>query len=303
MMADWPDEVLAQPQPRRKRRWLGLLTVAFGAFLLGGSVVGWLAWHGRFPPADVALPFLGTNIRIAGTPATPAAPQVSADTLARNEGAMAARLAALQQQLDRIDAQANTKEADTARAEALLIAFAARRAIERGAPLGYLEDQVKLRFGAALPDATATVIAAGRDPVTLDQLVARLQAMGPTLTASPQTGTMWDRLRSEVDDLFVLRRETKSAPPLAARFDHALFALREGRVGDAVADVQRLSNAGAAQDWIVAARRYMQTEQALDQLETTALVEPSDLRDGAGHLVHAPDPDTPPDASDGQASS
>ena len=58
---------------------------------------------------------------------------------------------ALEQRLARIDLQANAEEANTSHAEALLVAFAARRATERGAPLGYLEDQLKLRFGDALP--------------------------------------------------------------------------------------------------------------------------------------------------------
>ena len=42
---------------------------------------------------------------------------------------------------------------NAARAEGLLIAFSARRTLERGNDLGYLGDQLRLRFGDAEANA------------------------------------------------------------------------------------------------------------------------------------------------------
>jgi hypothetical protein len=46
-----------------------------------------------------------------------------------------------------------------------------------------------------------------------------------------------------------------------------------------------LPNAKAAAAWIADARRYDQTRQALDLLETTAILDPHDLRDASGKRV------------------
>ena len=60
------------------------------------------------------------------------------------------------------------------RADALVIAFAARRAVERGVALGYLEPLLVERFGADHQRAVATIVTASRSPVTQAQLIERL---------------------------------------------------------------------------------------------------------------------------------
>ena len=49
-----------------------------------------------------------------------------------------------------------------------------------------------------------------------------------------------------------------------------------------------------ASDWIAQAQRYAIAQQALDAIETTALLEPKALRDGAGREMAAPDPSALP---------
>ena len=48
------------------------------------------------------------------------------------------------------------------------IAFAARRAIDRGVALGYLENLLTERFGQQHQAAVATIVTASRQPVRLN---------------------------------------------------------------------------------------------------------------------------------------
>jgi hypothetical protein len=84
--------------------------------------------------------------------------------------------------------------------------------IERGAPLGYLEEQLKLRFGTAQPQAVATVVAAARADHTgpLDRQAGNA---GPSQRLAPATQTGWERVKHELSDLFVVRRETATPRP------------------------------------------------------------------------------------------
>jgi hypothetical protein len=200
------------------------------------------------------------------------------------------RIAALEQRLTRLDLQAAATEGNTARAEALLVALATRRAIERGASLGYLETQLKLRFGDAQANSVATLIANAQRPVTIDQLSSDLEA----LLGTPANEGGWQRFTRELSGLFVVRRgDAPSAQP-DARLDRARLMLRSGQVETALAEVQRLPGASAAGDWVNAARRYAASQKALDLIETAALLEPEKLRNGTGVAVQQPGPGAPP---------
>ena len=71
------------------------------------------------------------------------------------------------------------------RAEGLLVAFAARRALDRGVALGFLEALLRQRFGETQPRAVGMIILAARNPVTLQELQLGLQEAGPQLVGSP----------------------------------------------------------------------------------------------------------------------
>src|SRR5690606_32712423 len=121
--------------------------------------------------------------------------------------------------------QAQAAMGNAARAEGLLIAFAARRAIERGEPLGYLADQLKLRFEDARPNSVQTILAAAEDPVTLDQLIARLEGLAPTLAKGADDQLSWAWLTQELSNLFVIRRETSPSPQPERRLERARLFL------------------------------------------------------------------------------
>src|SRR3546814_10782570 len=95
-----------------------------------------------------------------------------------------------------------------------LIAFAARRALDRGLSLGYLEAQLRLRFGDDQPNAVKTIIDTARDPITLEQLRSELDAMAPQLVGrnSQSGGSLWTGIRRELGELFIFRPAGTQSP-------------------------------------------------------------------------------------------
>ncbi|MGC7532570.1 hypothetical protein ACPWML_26485, partial [Pandoraea pneumonica] len=69
------------------------------------------------------------------------------EALDSRETALAAQLSALEARTASIDSTTAAAAAQAGRAEAMMVAFAARRAIDRGVTLGYLEVQLRERFG------------------------------------------------------------------------------------------------------------------------------------------------------------
>ncbi len=205
-------------------------------------------------------------------------------------GALDTRLALLEDRLGRLDLQAQAASGNATRAEGLLIAFAARRTIDRGAPLGYLEDQLKLRFADAQPNAVQTVIDAAHTPVTLDRLYAELDALSPKLTGSPRGEDTWAKVKREVSNLFIVRHESDVVTRPEDRVQRAKLMLASGKITEAIAEVELLPGASGAQEWIASARRYDQLQRALDLLETTAMLDPRRLKDDRGATVEQPSP-------------
>ena len=101
-------------------------------------------------------------------------------------------------------------------------------------------------------------------------------------------------MRRELANLFVLRREQATpSPDPQVRLDHARISLHDGRIEDAIADLQRLPGGPDAQNWITAARRYAEGQSALDMIEATALLEPRNLHNGAGEKIGQAGPTVP----------
>lgn len=296
------------PAPIDSRRGIGargLLAAAAIAFVAGAAGVGYIAWAGLFPfeeqhPARLAA---GTTLpapspgHTAPSPAPAAAPSGAVGpALPSAVGAIDTRVAALEQRLTQLDLRAEAASGNAARAEGLLVAFAGRRALDRGAPLGYLEDQLRLRFADAQPNAVNTVVGAGRKPVTLDQLLEGLDGLGPKLASAPSTESGWDRFRFELSSLFVIRRSSAPSANPASRLERARANLLAGKVDAAIDEVRAMPGSGAASDWLAQARRYSEVRAALDLIETTALIGTGSLKDSAGKPVDQPSVAGSPDA-------
>lgn len=296
---------LPQGSNRRPASGRTLMLAALLAFVAGGGLVGWVMWY-NLAGERAAAPRAGEvaetaadadAVPAAPTPALTASPtplaaaaikaekaEQTAERVAEQQGGLDQRLAAAEQRLTRLDLQAQAAAGNAARAESLLIAFATRRAVERGAELGYLADQLRLRFGDQWPNAVGTIIEFSRNPVRLDQLVARLEGLAPSLRESSE-GPSWGAFKRELKQLFVFRRESTPSPQPERRMERARWALEQGRYQAAIDEVKGMPGAGKAESWIKDAERYKKAMDALEVIETAAVLDQRGLRDGAGNPV------------------
>lgn len=283
---------------RKSGSFQTFLGLALTALLLGAVVTGYLWWRGD-PPEKTAP----AKVAASGKPGAPSAalpgsePASEIDALALSEevaareGGLEGRLALAEARLARLDQQTQAASGNAGRAEGLLIAFAARRALERGDELGYLGDQLRLRFGMAQPDAVRVVLEASKDPIRLDQLIARLDGLEPKLI-TPSAAPSFSRFRRELGDLFVIRRESTPSTRPDRSLYRARLSLEQGRVEDAIKEVRSLPGAADARGWIADAKRYASIQNALNILETSAIRETSGLRDSEGQAIDQPGPTT-----------
>ena len=273
-----------------------VMVAVLASFLLGGAVAGYAVYtltdrdEPATQPATVETQSLASpTSEPTPTPSASQAAQEAVDRVAEQQGGLDTRLAAAEQRLARLDLQAQAAAGNTARAEGLLIAFATRRALEKGAELGYLADQLRLRFGDAMPNAVDTIIRTSRNPITLDQLIARLEGLSPKL-AEPSSQNGFARFGEELSQLFVVRRKSAPSPQPQRRLDRARLFLESGRTDSAIAEVRNLPGAENAEGWLRDAERYATLQRSLDLIETAAVLEPRRLRDGAGNRIDQPSP-------------
>ena len=299
---------------RRKpsSKW-GLTLAALVSFAAGGVLVGYVVWYnasenGIANSDDPQLPDTagpsgepGEETASLTTPLSEPSATESAEKaeqaveavtgLAEQQGGLDQRLAAAEQRLARLDLQAQAAAGNAARAEGLLIAFATRRAVERGAELGYLADQLRLRFGDERPNAVNTIINFSRSdpPIRLDTLLARLEGLAPQL-AERNEGASWSSFKLAVSQLFVIRRESTPSPQPEMRLERARYALEQGRYQNAIDEIRNMPGADKAEAWIADAEKFRDAMAALENIETAAVLDQGGLRDGAGNRVNQPSP-------------
>jgi hypothetical protein len=229
---------------------------------------------------------------VAGLPAQ--SPAASAPrTVSGHDGIVDMRVADLEERLSKITVEAQAASGNAARAEGLLVAFAARHALDSGQPLGYVEGQLRLRFGQAQPRAVATIINASREPVTLMDLEGELGDIGPRLTGMPSDADWWTTFKREARSLVIIRRRSTPSPLPDAAFRRAQRLVESGRVDAAMAEVEKLPGRDVADRWMEMARRYREARRALDLVETAAILEPRQMRASTGDTVAQPSPLAP----------
>ncbi len=267
-----PDALYVAPVAAR-RRGSGLFwTMAVLAFGLGLAAMYYAQplidrWRSTAGPAEQAQP--------AATSADPrmalSAVPVTLDAIATRGVALDIQLRAIEQRAADADATSRTAAGNAARSEGMMVAFAARRAIDRGLPLGYLDNELGARFGASEPQAVAIVRGAAREPVTRENLRIALDALSPRLTIGSIDDGVWKTVRNEIANLIVLRRATTPSPRPTDRLTRARRMLDADNVEAALAEVGRLPGASAAASWIEAAKRYTRVRRALNTLEVAAI--------------------------------
>jgi hypothetical protein len=152
------------------------------------------------------------------------------------------------------------------------VAFAARRAIDRGVALGYLETLLVDRFGSGHPRAVSTIVTGSHAPISLDELTSDYERLGPELRKGGEGEGLWTGFKREFSSLIEIRNSARPSVRPEARYNRALDLIRRGEVDAALAETMRLPGAGRANAWATKARRYVAVQRALDEVESAALL-------------------------------
>lgn len=255
--------------------WEARLLIAFLLIVIGAAAATWALarWDSAARTLGVvpAEPAAQTQpIEPAAPP--PAPPQADGGQQTSLDPAIAQQIAELQARVQRVESESEEAQGSVGRADALLIAFSARRAIERGVRLGYLEPLLVDRFAARHPQAVAMIVTTSRSPVRLTELIARYQDLEPEVTGPPPDEDLWTGIKRGFSSLVSVRRSDRPSSQPQARYDRALSHLMSGEVDAALAETMRLPGAPRANDWIRDARRYVAAHRALDEIESAALI-------------------------------
>ncbi len=253
--------------------WGARLLVAAVLILVGAAAAVWALAH--YQPAARFLGVVPSTSRATQAvpaqqvEAQPSRPRQPEEALNR---AIAEQIGQLQARIQRVESENEQMQGSSGRADALLIAFAARRAIERGASLGYLEPLLVDRFGKEHAQAVAIIVTGSRSPVKLTQLVAEYQDLEPKLLGPPPDEGFWTSMKRGLSSLVAVHRSDRPSTQPQSRYNRALSHLRAGEVDAALAQTMRLPGAPRARDWINSARRYVAIHRALDEIESAALI-------------------------------
>lgn len=215
-------------------------------------------------------------LRQRGETAPPSAPRAAAAL--PDDASQAARIDALVAEVAelRARAEANSGRIDAAvagaaegaaQARTVLLVTAVRRMIDSGQPIGVLEPVLRHSF-ADRPDLVEAIAALGTAPTAPERLrasFARLHAQAEDV----RDGGWWESLRSGLANIVAVRRA--DAAGMEANWRAAEARLAAGDVGGAAAIAVRLPGTAA---WLADARRYLNGQRALAQLEVEVLTAP-----------------------------
>ncbi len=266
------DQPPAARAPVRRLSWALVILLLVLAAIAAGAWYGWQSGALRLIlPGSVPAPLLAPAALPSQSIAAATANAAATDAALTSA---AAKLSALEQRLAELNQQAAAAAGQASHAEALMVAFAARRAIERGQPLGFLEAQLRVRFGDSQPNAVNQVIAAAQRPMTVPMLSEQLVRLEPQLIGGSASEGGWEWLNRQMSELFVIRRDSTASPTPESRVERAREAISGGRIASAIAEVERMPGKDAATDWLARARDLVATQRALDQLESASLSFP-----------------------------
>ena len=254
----------------RNGSWGARLLIGLVLLVLGAAAATWGLAH--YQPAARVLGVLPTTAPVTPRPVAVMNGPATSPQSAPNQAVEDERIASLEARLAQVENATQRAEGSAGRADALVVAFAARRAIDRGVALGYLENLLVSRFGRQHQRAVATVITASHDPVRLDTLIADYEALGPDLRRGGPKDSWWSDFRRELGELVQVHRSDRPSPSADARYNRALQRLRSGEVDQALAETMRLPGAANAGTWVAKARRYIAAHRALDEIESAALL-------------------------------
>ena len=287
-----------QTATARPRSFRTVLLIALSGIILG---VGLVIWGLSSSPTIREYLFGSTTPAASEPPILSVSPPAPAGVVSPGIEPLAvqddARIAALEARVADLGRATANQSGGSGRAEGLLLAFAARRALDRGLALGYIEGQLNAHFGQRQPRAVAMIIAAARQPVTLDALKSELGELVPKLAGKNANESWWSGITQSLSHLFIVRNADAPSTMPAERLTRASDAISLGRVDQALAEVARLPNRDLAADWMAKARRHVEAYRALDLLEASAIVG-GDAPSPPAPSIALPEPETSEPADD-----
>ena len=252
---------------RTRSSWSARLLIGLLLLIAGAAAATWAL--ARYESAATFLGVAEPNLPTQAPQPVMAAPPAPSQLPVR---AADPRLSVLEARLARVENATQQAQGSVGRADALVVAFAARRAIDRGVALGYLENLLVERFGPRHQSAVGTIIAASHQPVRLNDLVAEYETLGPDLRRGGPQDSWWTNFKRELGSLIEVHRADQPSANADARYNRAMQRLAAGDVDQALAETMRLPGASRAGGWVAKARRYVAAHRALDQVESAALL-------------------------------
>lgn len=270
---------MMQPRPSRNR-----LVIALGllVFIIALAALVWAAaqWRGGLRLSQNADPATVTangnsmagSDPMDGMPVAQASTRLPSQVLSADQ--QETQVAALEQRLTRVAVAAEAASGYASRAEAMMVAFAARRALDAGQPLGYVGGQLRLIFGEAQPKAVATIVNAAEKPVTLSTLRQGLETIGAAVSRGGSNDGWWSSAVRELRGLAVIRHAGTPSPAPNQRLLRARLNVESGQIEAATDEVSALPQRPEITLWLEQARRYNEAHRALDVIEAAAILEP-----------------------------
>lgn len=257
--------------------WGARLLIALALILIGAAGATWGLARSKEAARLLGVTPPAAEIRAnraAGATAGGHTVIANAEPVPSGTVADAARIAQLEERLARVENASQQAAGSAGRADSLLIAVAARRAIDRGVALGFLERLLVERFGSSHERAVATVVTGAREPVLLNALIADYEMLGPELRRGGPDAGWWAGLKRELGSIITVHSAKRPSATPDVRYERALRRLQAGDVDQALTETMRMPGATRAGPWIEDARRYIAVHRALDEIEAAALMPP-----------------------------
>jgi hypothetical protein len=271
-MTDTPQYSASALLPTKRGRLKPLLLLGAVTFIAGVVAVIWTInrWDGArgliLGASPQAVPQIQVPVALPQAQPSAATSDPSLSLPRAGES-----VSALEERMVAIGDDATAASGNAARAEGLMLAFAARRAIERGQSLGYLEPAIRRHFGAAQPAAVAAILTAATKPVTLEGLRSDLDRLESQLLGGAPDEGLFSRVSRTFSELIVFRSAGTPSTRATDRLERAKRYLSAGNVDLAKAEIAAMPGASVANDWLARAAQFRQTQKALDTIEASSV--------------------------------
>ncbi len=260
---------------RRGLGWRGVSAVSLLVLLGGLILAGWLVT--RFdllspatPPAESAKEAQDEDSQPGFSAILPVG-NASEDS---EDNDVAAKVEALEKRVAQIDSQDGTAVAFSPPQGGVATALRARRALDSGASLSFIQTQLTQRFGDRYPQAVDALQQLASEPVTLDELRDDLARRGDAIIGRGGEAGLWSRIQLELGELFMLRERGESPTSPAHILQRAGEDISKGDLKGAIEKIASLPKNDASGAWLESARRYQNAKDALDRIERGALSQP-----------------------------